>query len=132
MTQSFGRDFFHSIAGDLWSSFQWVRDLEEPSSEVDLVARLEDEAELRELVARYAFSHDSKNEAWTTSLFMPDGIMGHRDGAGRQSEGRAAITERFKGFNTFPRLLAASTRQHRRARRARGCRGLDDGLLPRG
>ena len=67
----------------------------DPSVETRL-RRLEDRAELRELVARYAVAIDDRDIEAITALFTPDGAFRSRDGV-MNARGREAVVEQFRG-----------------------------------
>jgi uncharacterized protein (TIGR02246 family) len=58
--------------------------------------RLEDRAELRELVARYAVAIDDRDIEAITALFTPDGTFRSQDGV-MNARGREAVVEQFRG-----------------------------------
>jgi ketosteroid isomerase-like protein len=60
------------------------------------VARLEDRAEIRELVARYGFVVDDRDIDGLGELFTPDGCFRSRDGV-IDAHGREAVIETFHG-----------------------------------
>jgi len=60
------------------------------------VARLEDRAEIRELVARYGFVVDDRDIEGLAGLFTPDGCFRSRDGV-IDAHGREAVIETFHG-----------------------------------
>lgn len=60
------------------------------------VRRLEDRAELRELVARYAVAIDDRDIEAITALFTPDGVFRSQDGV-MNARGHEAVIEQFRG-----------------------------------
>ena len=60
------------------------------------VRRLEDRAELRELVARYGLAIDDRDIDSLTTLFTPDAAFRSQDGV-MNARGREAVLEQFRG-----------------------------------
>jgi ketosteroid isomerase-like protein len=58
--------------------------------------RLEDRAELAELIARYAVAVDDRDIEAIGALFTPDGAFRSKDGV-MQARGREAVLEQFRG-----------------------------------
>lgn len=94
-----GRERFHELAGDLWTAFRWVRDREPiRGTDAEQITQLADDSAIRDIVSAYAYGQDIKDAPWTASLFATDGVFGHRDGSGRETEGREAIGLRFQNI----------------------------------
>lgn len=69
----------------------------EPAASLEArLRRLEDRAELRELVARYAVAIDDRDIDAIAALFTPEGAFRSRDGV-MNARGRAAVLEQFRG-----------------------------------
>jgi ketosteroid isomerase-like protein len=58
--------------------------------------RLEDRAELAELIARYAVAVDDRDVEAISALFTPDGAFRSKDGV-MNAQGNAAVLEQFRG-----------------------------------
>ncbi len=58
--------------------------------------RLEDRAELAELIARYALAVDDRDLEAIAALFTPDGAFRSKDGV-MQARGTEAVLEQFRG-----------------------------------
>ncbi len=58
--------------------------------------RLEDRAELTQLIARYAVAVDDRDLAAISALFTPDGMFRSKDGV-MNARGNEAVLEQFRG-----------------------------------
>jgi ketosteroid isomerase-like protein len=68
----------------------------QPMSTEARLKRLEDRAELAELIARYALAVDDRDIEAIAMLFTPDGAFRSQDGV-MQARGTEAVLEQFRG-----------------------------------
>jgi hypothetical protein len=68
----------------------------DPAALETRIRRLEDRAELRELVARYCIAIDDRDIAVIGEIFCADGRFRSRDGV-MEASGREAVVQQFRG-----------------------------------
>lgn len=92
-----GRETWTQLRDDVWNAHHWLLDqpIAEPSTDEKLT-QLVDELSIRELLANYAYAHDSRDLAWTASVFADDAMLVNER---RVCQGKAEVVDMFRGWN---------------------------------
>lgn len=93
-----GRTTWNELREDVWAAHHWFADQSDSActSSEERLQRLVDHMLIRELLANYAYAHDSRDLAWTASNFNDDAILINDT---LRFEGNSEVIEAFRGFN---------------------------------
>jgi ketosteroid isomerase-like protein len=93
-----GRATWSELRDDVWEAHHWFGEQKEAplANEDERLQRLVDEMLIRELLANYAYAHDSRDLLWTGSNFTDDAILINDT---LRFDGNAEVIEAFRGFN---------------------------------
>ncbi len=90
-----GRATWHALRDDVWNAHHWL--LDQPVAEpADRLERLVDELAIRELLANYAYAHDSRDLAWSASVFCDDAMLANERWT---LTGNAQVVGAFREWN---------------------------------
>jgi ketosteroid isomerase-like protein len=92
-----GRETWAQLRDDVWKAHHWL--LDQPLAELGAGHKLEqlvDELLIREVLANYAYAHDSLDLAWTASVFTDDAMLVNER---RVCDGNAQVVDMFREWN---------------------------------
>jgi hypothetical protein len=90
-----GRETWQALRDDVWAAHHWLLDQDVAEPE-DRLQRLSDELEIRELLSNYAYAHDSRDLAWSGSMFSDDAMLANERWV---LSGNAQVVGAFREWN---------------------------------
>ena len=97
-----GRSGWEVLHDDVWSAHHWLLDhRQQPKSSSSREERVCADYAIRELLADYAYAHDSRDLAWSSSVFADGGILNNETAI---FDGNAQVVDAFRRWNANMRL----------------------------
>jgi ketosteroid isomerase-like protein len=90
-----GRETWHALRDDVWNAHHWL--VGQPVADsANKLERLVDELAIRELLSNYAYAHDSRDLAWSASVFADDAMLANERWT---LSGSAQVVGAFRQWN---------------------------------